>query len=349
MVYCPANHLRNTSEMKFSIKQIAAQAGVSKATVDRALHQRGAVHAQTERQIAQALRDLEQQQRMSLASGRTIPIDVILHTPTRFSQLVTDALLAEIASFAPFRLTLRLHVFENTDPQQIRRLMQRCASDSYGIILKAENDRMLTEVIEELLKQRVPVVTLVTDLPDSQRIRYVGIDNHSAGHTAAYLMARLLGQRTPQVAVVTGSERFQGEQDRAAGFCAALAQMAPALTTLRISAGYGIDHPTFCALAQQLERHPALGAVYCAGGGNSAIVRAFAAAGREIAVFIGHDLDSENRQLLSEGKMDLLIHHELQQDARCIFQSLLAFHGYIPQPEVSAPFSRVSVITPWNA
>jgi len=32
MVYCPANHLRNSSKMKFSIKQIAAQAGVSMIT-----------------------------------------------------------------------------------------------------------------------------------------------------------------------------------------------------------------------------------------------------------------------------------------------------------------------------
>ncbi|MCS3606911.1 LacI family DNA-binding transcriptional regulator [Erwinia rhapontici] len=334
--------------MKFSIKQIAAQAGVSKATVDRALHNRGAVHAQTERRISQAIRDLKQQQRMNLASGRTLTVDVIMHTPARFSQLVTDALLAELGSFAPFRLTLRLHLFEEISAQKIRQLMLRCASDSYGIILKAESSRDLTQVIEELLKQRVPVVTLVTDLPDSQRIRYVGMDNSSAGKTAAWLMSRLLGQHQPDVAVVTGSAHFLGEEERADGFCAAMSTMAPGLKVRRISEGYGIDSPTYSALSQQLEQHPSLGAVYCAGGGNTAILRAFADAGRAIEVFIGHDLDSENRQLLSDGKLDAIIHHELQQDARRIFHSILAFHGFISPPEEQTPFSKVSVITPYN-
>ncbi|MTD27666.1 LacI family DNA-binding transcriptional regulator [Erwinia sorbitola] len=334
--------------MKFSIKQIAAQAGVSKATVDRALHKRGAVHAQTERRISQAIRDLEQQQRMNLASGRTIAVDVIMHTPARFSQLVTDALLAELGSFAPFRLTLRLHIFEEISAQKICQLMLRCASDSYGIILKAESSLEMPEVIAELLRQRVPVVTLVTDLPDSERIRYVGMDNHSAGQTAAWLMSRLLVQHSPEVAVVTGSPHFLGEEERAAGFCTAMSTMAPGLKMRRISEGYGIDAPTFSALSQQLAQFPGLGAVYCAGGGNTAILRAFSEAGRTINAFIGHDLDSENRQLLCDGKLDAIIHHELQQDARRIFQSILAFHGFISPPANHGQFSKVSIITPYN-
>lgn len=39
----------------FSIKQIATQAGVSKATIDRVLHQRGSVHYQTHRRIEQEI------------------------------------------------------------------------------------------------------------------------------------------------------------------------------------------------------------------------------------------------------------------------------------------------------
>ncbi|AXU97697.1 LacI family transcriptional regulator [Erwinia persicina] len=334
--------------MKFSIKQIAAQAGVSKATVDRALHQRGAVHARTERRIAQAISDLEQQQRMSLASGRTLPIDVIMHTPARFSQLVTAALLEELSSFAPFRLTLRLHIFEAIAAGQIARLMQRCASDSYGIVLKAESSPELTETIGELLKQRVPVVTMVTDLPDSQRISYVGMDNHAAGQTAAWLMSHLLAQHRPEVAVVTGSPHFHGEEARADGFCAAMSTMAPALKMRRIRAGYGIDAPTYSAVSQQLEAHPLLGAIYCAGGGNTAILRAFSDAGRPLKAYLGHDLDRENRQLLSDGRLDAIIDHDLQQDARRIFHHILAFHGFMTPPDQPAPFSKVSIITPYN-
>lgn len=334
--------------MKFSLKQIAAQAGVSKATVDRALHQRGAVHAQTARRIALAIGDLEQQQRLSLASGRTVALDVIMHTPQRFSQLVKEALLHELSSFAPFRLTLRFHLFEAIDARELQRLIRRCANDSYGIILKAENSEALVGVIEELMKKRVPVVTLVTDIPASLRIRYVGMDNLAAGKTAAYLMTRWLGEARPTVAIVNGSALFSGEQQRIDGFCAALEQFAPGLRTVAVSAGYGIDQPTFTAVAHCLACYPEVGAVYSVGGGNAAIVRAFAAADRRIGVFIAHDLDEENRQLLAENRIDALIHQELQQDARTLFHSLLAFHGFLPAQQDAAPFSRVSVITPYN-
>ena len=53
----------------FSIKQLATQAGVSKATVDRVLHQRGSVHAQTRRRIEQALEELESQEKMAWPWG----------------------------------------------------------------------------------------------------------------------------------------------------------------------------------------------------------------------------------------------------------------------------------------
>jgi Transcriptional regulators len=48
---------------RFSIKQIATQAGVSKATVDRVLHQRGSFHQQNSRRIEQALGELEAQEK----------------------------------------------------------------------------------------------------------------------------------------------------------------------------------------------------------------------------------------------------------------------------------------------
>src|SRR5476651_1210265 len=84
---------------RFSIKQIAAQAGVSNATVDRALHQRGNVHYQTNRRIEQALDELEAQEKTGLAVGRTFHIDVVMHTPKRFSDAVQQAITAQLAAW----------------------------------------------------------------------------------------------------------------------------------------------------------------------------------------------------------------------------------------------------------
>lgn len=334
--------------MKFSIKQIAAQSGVSKATVDRALHQRGSVHPQTERRIAAAIRDLELQQRVNLASGRTLSIDVVLHAPERFSSLVSAALLSQLSSLAPFRLMLRFHVFEQIETKALQQLLLRCASDSYGVILKVSDEVPLSASVEALLRQRVPVVTLVTDLPDSVRLRYVGMDNDSAGRTAAYLLSRWLGPQPRAVAVVLSSAGFRGEEERVTGFIDGLRPLSPQHRVVRISEGYGVDGLTYERVREALTADTEIGAVYSVGGGNQAIVRAFASMGRPLAAFIAHDLDEENRQLLAARQLDAVIDHDLRTDARIAMLSILRFHGFLPPEEQDDGFSRVNVVTPFN-
>ncbi|WP_421506031.1 LacI family DNA-binding transcriptional regulator [Erwinia rhapontici] len=332
----------------FSIKQIAAQSGVSKATVDRALHQRGSVSPRTARRIAQAIRDLELQQRASLASGRTLPIDLVMHAPERFSSLTVAALLSQIKRFAPFRLTLRCHIYEEIAPEELQRELRRCGNDSYGVLLKASDHLLLESAIAELAAINVPVVTLVTDLPRSERIRYVGMDNEGAGRTAAWLMSRWLSAEVQTVAVVISSTGFHGEEQRMEGFIQALSQRAPYLQIKAVSEGYGIDTLTFKQMCAALEQDHSIHSVYSVGGGNSAVLQAFSAMQRDIKVFIGHDLDEENRRLLAAEEMDAVIDHDLQEDARAAFGAILRFHGFLPNTEDETASSRVIVVTPFN-
>ncbi|MGY2686248.1 LacI family DNA-binding transcriptional regulator [Pseudomonas tolaasii] len=331
----------------FSIKQLATQAGVSKATVDRALHQRGAVHAQTQRRIAQALDELEAQEKNGLAVGRTFHVDVIMHTPKRFSAAVQAAIVAQLASLAPFRIAPRFHLFEEIEPQAMHDQLLRCLdTGSQGVVLKAADEPAVNQAVKQLMAEGIPVVTLVTDLPQSERIGYVGMDNRTAGQTAAYLMSRWLPTQLQDVAVVIGSELFRGEEEREMGFRAWLRGRAPHLRVLDISGGYGVYERTFERVSQALKQHPDLKAVYSVGGGNRAIVDAFAAQGRGLDVFIGHDLDEENRQLLLEEKVAAIIDHNLQIDARSVFLHILQHHRLWKTGPI-AP-SQVQIVTPFN-
>lgn len=331
----------------FSIKQIATQAGVSKATVDRVLHQRGSVHYQTRRRIEQALDELEAQEKNGLAVGRTFHVDVIMHTPRRFSNAVQEAITAQLGSMGPFRIAPRFHLFENIDPQQMHDVLMRCAEKgSQGVVLKAEDEPQINRAVSQLTAAGIPVVTLVTDLPQSERIAYVGMDNRNAGQTAAYLLSRWLDPTAQEVAVVIGSERFRGEEEREMGFRMWLRARAPHLRVLDVSDGFGVYEPTFERMTQALEAHPQLRAVYSVGGGNRAIVDAFAALKRPLEVFIGHDLDQENRQLLAEEKIAAIIDHNLNIDARHVFLHILQFHRlWKPGPIASSP---VQIVTPFN-
>ncbi|MEG3111749.1 LacI family DNA-binding transcriptional regulator [Pantoea sp. T14] len=333
---------------KFTLKQIAAQSGLSLATIDRALHNRGKVHPQTQHRIQQAIADLELLQKAGLAKGRTLYFDVIMHTPDRFRELVREAFSSQIAGFSSFKIQLRFHCSENMTIDEINTVLKKCAVHSHGVILKATNSEQLIPTIDALMKQRVPLVTVMSDIPSSARLRYIGMENVDAGKAAAFLMAKWLRVEKSHIMAITGSKEFIGEQERIEGFVAAMQQFAPQHRVSVVAAGFGLDHLTYQSVTDFLTSHPETDAVYTVGGGNAGILRAFDEQRILINTFIGHDLDRENRALMQAGKIDALIEHNLQLDAQHAFKALLEFHGFIPKTESAAPYSKINIITRYN-
>lgn len=334
--------------VRFTHKQIAAQSGLSLATVDRALHQRGNVHPRTQHRIQQAIADLELMQKAGLARGRTLYFDVIMHIPDRFQPLIREALTSQIASFAAFRLQLRFHFGANLTAEAINQLLNKKALHSHGVILKAACSGELNPTVEALLRQSVPLVTMMSDLPGSARLRYIGMDNFDAGKVAAFLMSRWLRVTRSHIVAVTGSHDFIGEQERIQGFQQAMQTFAPQHRVSVVAGGYGIDARMHQSVTQFLQQHPDADAVYTVGGGNPGILRAFAEQKRQINAVIGHDLDQENCALLQAGKIDALIEHNLQLDALHAFRTLLEFHGFLPATTPPAPYSKINIITRYN-
>lgn len=70
---------------------------------------------------------------------------------------------------------------------------------SDGVLLEAPDDPEVAAAIRRLTARGVPVVTLVTDVRDSGRAAYVGLDNAAAGATAAYLLSRCIATRCSDV------------------------------------------------------------------------------------------------------------------------------------------------------
>lgn len=109
-----------------------------------------------------------------------------MHTPDRFQPLIREAFSSQIASFTAFKLQLRFHFGANLTAEAINALLNKKALHSHGVILKAACSGELHPTLESLLKQRVPVVTMMSDLPGSARLRYIGMDNFDAGKVAAF-------------------------------------------------------------------------------------------------------------------------------------------------------------------
>jgi len=349
MAKTPQIHLKEGQlPHEFPIKEIALQAGVSVATVDRVLHGRGGVRRHTEQRIQQALRELSRQSEHAVLSGRKFMIDIVMEAPSRFTSVVREALEAEMPGMRPAVFRSRFHLSEVLPVRELAALLDRIGKrGSHGVLLKAPDVPEVVAAIDRLAERKIPVVTLVTDNPASRRCAYVGIDNRAAGETAAYLIGQWLPQQPAQILVTLSSSRFRGEEEREIGFRRALRERYPHLGIVEISEGFGIDRATRELVRDALSHAPGIMAVYSIGGGNAAVLAAFRAAKRTCKVFIGHDLDADNIDLLRAGRISAVLHHDLRQDMRIACQHVMRAHGALPR-DLHPQLSHFQIVTPFN-
>jgi LacI family transcriptional regulator len=332
----------------YRIREIAVQAGLSERTVDRVLNNRGGVRASTVRQVQHAIIDLERQQSQLRLGGRTFLIDVVMQAPQRFSTAVRDALEAELPNLRPAAVRSRFHFRETGSADELIATLDRIGSrGSQGVILKAPDLPEIITACWRLVRAGIPIVTLVTDLPGSQRLAYVGMDNRAAGATAAYLMGQWLGDRPGDVLVTLSREFFRGEEERETGFRGAMRGRYPDRSLIEIDNSDGLDDTMRGLVLAALDTHRNINAVYSIGGANMAIVEAFATLHRTCPVFIAHDLDQDNTRLLREGRISAVLHHDLHQDMRRACLAIMQAHNALPGGVYAWP-SNIHVVTPYN-
>ncbi len=332
----------------YRLREIAQQSGLSLATVDRVLHRRPGVRPSTVAEVEQAIADLDRQASQLRVGGRTFLVDLVMQTPARFSAAVRSALEAELPHLRPAVIRARFHLQEGSSPTEAAETLHRIARrGSQGVILKAPDDPEVVDAVDDLVARGIPVVTLVTDVPDSRRVSYVGIDNRAAGATAAYLLSQWTQGSAGAALTTLSSAAFRGEDDRGAGFRQAWAELAPGRSVHEVAETDGLDASMLDAVGAALDADATIDTVYSIGGGNIATLEAFRLADRTCRAFVAHDLDADNAGLLRSRRLSAVLHHDLRGDARRACRAIMQTHGALPGPIHSLP-SQIQVVTPYN-
>jgi LacI family transcriptional regulator len=310
--------------MRPTLADVARAAGVSTATVDRALNERAGVHARTRRRVLAAAQGLGYLDPTPTETGAR-PLDLALIVPggtnTFFGLLSTC--LEEIAQRRGQEARIQVHRMEAFRPEVLAAGLQDLARSADGIALIALDHPAVRTAIRGAAAAGVRVLTLVSDIADVPRDLYVGIDNRAAGRLAGHLLGRFLRRPGP-VAMFAGSLSYRGHEERANGFRRILAEEFPALPVLETREMHDDVEECYHVAASLLRDMPDLAGIYNIGAGNRGIVRALEEAGRvHDVVFIGHELTEHTRRFLLAGSMDAVIDQDPRQEAELAVNALI--------------------------
>ena len=294
------------------VADIARAAGVSTATVDRVLHGRANVRQATAQRVLKVAAELQYLPEADLLRAlQPPPMQLAFLLPAgtnRYLRMLGETVATMESQLAPFNVRCRTHFIEGFNPPVLAQALLQHGRRNNGVAFMPLDHPLVREAVHTLADEGVPVVTLVSDLSNSRRAAYVGLDNRAAGRTAALLIGRFIGGRAAQVALIAGSRSYRGHEEREMGFLSLVEEMFPQLQVAGLREGHDDAQKNERQTRALLERYPQLAGIYNIGGASDGVARALKAAGRDQkVVFIGHGLTPDTRALLIDGTLDAVI------------------------------------------
>ncbi len=335
--------------MRPTVNDIAREAGVSLATVDRVLNARPGVREKTILAVNDAISKLGYVRDVAaanLARSRNYRMAVVLpDTESQFVQTLAEALKDAAATAAQTRMSVTLLRFPAEDMHALAAMLRNLeGQDVAGVALMAPETPVVRDAVRSLRMRDIPVVALVSDLPNTERDHYVGIDARASGRTAGMLMGRFLGARPARVMVIANSMLLRESIERRLGFDEVMLRAFPQVEVMQTLETHGSATTLRHVVAEMLANTGQVGGIYLLGTGHRALASTLSELGLlGHVVTIGHELTPHTRAALQSGQIDAVIAQNVGHLARSALRVLRAKADRTPIDE-SQETLRIEII-----
>ncbi len=315
----PSGHL--------TLKEIAREAGVSLATLDRVLHGRTGVREETARRVREAIaRHSGRAAGEAPERGRSMKFAFVMPEGANvFMQMIREQVGDMSSWLATRKVSVETVLTDVFNPIKLSETIESLQGRFDGAAVVALDHQSVRAAIDDLVASGMFLVTLVSDVPGSRRHHYVGIDNVAAGRTAGSLVGRLSRHTGGKIGVVAGSQLLRDHAERIFGFQQVMGLEFPQFTLLNPVEGADQDEVNETLVTRLIADNSDLVGLYNVGAGTPGVGKAIADAGREARiVFVAHDLTPFTRRSLLRGLMDAVISQDAGHEARSAIRVLMA-------------------------
>lgn len=224
--------------MGVTIKQIAEMAGVHRSTVDKVLHKRPGVSDDVRKKVQQIIDENNYEAnpigKALKMQNRELRIAVLLLKVDALSY-IRKGIEEKLKEYSSFQIHLEFQIIAYSHVQKQAELLDRYREKKVdGIILSPINAHEIVEAIDRCTEEKIPVVTVNSDIKGSKRFCFIGQDGYKAGKVAARFMGEFLNGKGRTVVITSDGDEHQSFPfgTREGGFRTVITEAYPGIRML---------------------------------------------------------------------------------------------------------------------
>lgn len=325
--------------MKVTIQKIAEAAGVSRGTVDKVLHNRPGVSSQvrenvkriaeelgyTPNKIAKALRSLDNPLNFAV---------IIPHVSNPFFERLKAGMDEAGRKFANYGLNIQYYFSDGVNCEELCSILEYLKEKKIdGLAIRGLQNERVEQHLSELTAQSVPVITFDSDLPQADRICFVGENHVQSGRIAASLLGKSMGGRG-ESAVLIGSSNVRAHTLRSEGFSQAMKELYPDVKIVGTFETLEQDIIVYDKTARLLHEYPALSGIFNAAGCSGLAARALSDAQKDRKVkLVTYNFTPDIIELIKEHIVDFTIGLDPRTQGNLTIETLFNYAFYQEKPD----------------
>lgn len=327
--------------MAVTIRQIAAAAGVSRGTVDRALNHRYGIKPEVAARIVRIADELgyRPNRAAKVLAGhqyaRRIIAVLLVTGKNPFYTRILEGIRDALAEYADFGIDHRIDIMEQYDvARQLALLDELQRAPVSAVVMTPIQSARIAAKIDELEAAGIRVITINSDILGCARTAYVGCRHTRSGSVMAGVAGMIAAGREMKIGMMEGAAQNLALIRRKEGFLHTLSRDFPHLQVCATARNE--DNDTLCAQATRamLAAHPQLDLICVLGAGISGAIQALKEAGAvgKIRLLV-YDLIDEVKMALHD---DIVAATILQEPYRQGYEGIALAGKYLAFGEAPA-------------
>lgn len=313
-----------------TIRDVASAAGLSVTTVNRVLHEPARVREETIKVVLEAAERIGFYgtgaiQYQVAARGTKYVLGFLLLQPHRqFYQNLANAIRTAAAEVTGVEIDVRIDFLEDLSPQTTAERLRALGRDCDAVGVTSAVHPLVTQAVDDVQSNGVPVFALIAQLSASGAVHYVGLDNWKVGRTAAWAFHHIC-KAPGKLGILVGNPRYRNHEMNESGFRSYFREFAPDFTLMEPISTFEQSAVAEEMTERLLDQHHDLAGLYVSGGGITGALAALRTSGRAgKLVVVGYEVMPVTRDALLDGTLTFVISHPLARLANEALRGMIA-------------------------